>query len=64
MASVIEESVVNLFGGQAVTLEEIKKLESLVNNSEMNKNTFAQEIQANTGNALASGIGLYILGRP
>lgn len=63
MASVIEESVVNLFGGQAVTLEEIKKLESLVNNSEMNKNTFAQEIQANAGNALASGIGLYILGR-
>ena len=62
MASVIEESGINLFGGQPVSLENIDKLNAVVNCSELNKSSFAKDIQNNTGNALATGIGFYILG--
>ena len=63
MASTLQESGIDLFGSETLSLGEISKLESIVNCSEKNRMTFAEQVEANRSNQLAAGIGLCILGK-
>ncbi|MHC5060593.1 MAG: tetratricopeptide repeat protein [Planctomycetota bacterium] len=57
------EAKIELFGGKLPGLDELKKLSSYVNSSEINKLAFAKEIKSHLDNNLAAGVGLAILGR-
>ncbi len=62
------EPEINLFANELPSMDEIKKLSRLVNSSESNQIAFCEQVEANmsrTGQkaCLATGIGLYILGR-
>ena len=59
----IAEVKINLFGEELPGLDDLKKLSLYVNSSEINKIAFADEVNRNTDNTLAAGIGLAILGR-
>ena len=59
----IAEAEVDLFGAKIPDLEELKRLSSYVNSSEINKIAFADEVAKHLDNSLAAGIGLAILGR-
>lgn len=60
----IADAQVDLFGAQLPALEEIKKLSLYVNSSEMNRMEFAEQVEGQSKNKIAAGIGLFILGRP
>ena len=59
----IAEAEVDLFGARIPGLEELEKLSSYVNSSEINKIAFADEVGRHSDNLLAAGIGLAILGK-
>lgn len=59
----IAEIKVDLFGAELPGLDELKKLSLYVNSSEINKILFAEQVAEYLDNALATGIGLVILGR-
>ncbi len=62
MTSLLTETEINLFSTKLPSLDEISKLASLVNSSEYNQVQFAEEIESNSSNSLAAGIGLVIIG--
>jgi DNA-directed RNA polymerase subunit alpha len=62
------QSGINLFGEEALSMEQIKNLSEQVHSSEASRIAFAEQVEQNlskTGGkgCLATGIGLYILGR-
>jgi len=62
------EPEINLFADELPSMDEIKKLSEFVHSSESNQMVFSEQVEANmsrTGQkaCLATGIGLYILGR-
>jgi DNA-directed RNA polymerase subunit alpha len=64
----VTESEINLFGSNLPSLEQIKELSQLVHSSESDLLAFTEKVEENlTSNSkktcLASGIGLFILGR-
>jgi len=59
----IAEAEIDLFGSQLPSLDELKMLSALVNCSEVNKIAFAKQLEKHSAKALATGIGLFILGR-
>jgi DNA-directed RNA polymerase subunit alpha len=62
MAALIETDI-DLFGTELPTIEQIKALALVVNSSEINQLNFAEQIEQNSSNGLAAGIGLVILGK-
>jgi DNA-directed RNA polymerase subunit alpha len=59
---------VDLFADKLPTMEEIKKLSEFVHSSERNKIAFSEQVEANISKSghkicLATGIGLFIVGR-
>ena len=66
--STATESKNDLFGENLPSLDEIRKLSELVHSSESSQIKFREQVEANTGKTshkdfLATGIGLFILGR-
>jgi len=64
----VTESGIGLFADNLPSMEEIKALSEFAHSGEKNRNSFAEQVEANmskTGQkaSLALGIGLYILGR-
>jgi len=59
----IAEAEIDLFGAELPDFSGIKKLSDFVNSSETNQNAFAEQIEKNSKNGLAAGIGLFILGK-
>ena len=59
----IAEAEIDLFGTELPDFSGIKKLSDFVNSSETNQNAFAEQIEKNSKNDLATGIGLFILGK-
>ncbi len=59
----VGEAEVKLFGAKLPGLEELKRFCLYVNSSEINKLSFAGEVEKHLDNALGAGIGLVILGR-
>jgi len=62
------EPEINLFADELPSMDEITKLTRLVNSSESNQMAFYEQVEANMPKSgqtayLATGIGLYILGR-
>ena len=62
------QSGINLFGEEALSIEQIKKLSEQVHSSEASRLAFAEQVEQNIGKTggkgcLATGIGLFILGR-
>lgn len=58
----LTETEINLFSTELPTLDQIGELSLIVNNSEYNQVQFAEQIESNSSNALAAGIGLVIIG--
>ena len=56
------ETDIDLFGTELPTIDQIKELALVVNNSEINQLNFAEQTEQNSSNNLAAGIGLVILG--
>jgi len=68
MGRVTQECGIDLFADALPPLDKIKKLSEFVHSSEANMITFSEQLEANTAKtgqkaSLASGIGLFILGR-
>lgn len=57
------ETDIDLFGTELPTIEQIKELALVVNSSEINQLNFAEQIEQNSSNSLAAGIGLVILSK-
>jgi DNA-directed RNA polymerase subunit alpha len=62
------QNVIDLFGEEALSMEQIKKLSEQVHSSESGRLAFAAQVEQNIGKTggkgcLAVGIGLFILGR-
>ena len=62
MTSLLTETEINLFSKELPSLDEIGERASLVNSSEYNQLQFADQIESNSSNSLAAGIGLVIIG--
>lgn len=63
MSSIMEDAQIDLFGSEMPSFEQIRKLASLVNASNLNMAAFSEELEANGSRSKDSGkgIGLYIL---
>jgi len=61
--SPVTQSEVNLFGSELPSLDEIKKLGLIINSSERNRLEFIGQLEENSRNGLAVGIGHYIVGQ-
>lgn len=61
MATTLEDFGFDLFGSEGLTLGELQKLNTLVNNSEISKIAFGEQIEANKSKKLQAGIGLCML---
>ncbi len=58
----MQEAQVDLFGSETPSFEDLRKLSSLVNSSELKKAAFSQEME-DAKNSLGKGIGLCILAK-
>ncbi|MBW8015609.1 MAG: tetratricopeptide repeat protein [Planctomycetes bacterium] len=63
MVSTLEDFGIDLFGSEALSLGELRKLDTLINCSEKCKIDFAEHIEANKRKKLQAGIGLVMLGK-
>ena len=61
MASTLEDFGIDLFGSEDLSLGELRKLDTLVNSSEISKIAFGEQIDANSKKKLQAGIGLVML---
>ena len=59
----IAEAEINLFGKELPSVEQIRKLSRIVNSSQINRAQFAKKIESSEAEALAAGIGFFIIGR-
>lgn len=59
----LTEIEINLFSTELPSLEEIGELAAIVNSSEYNQLKFAEQIDSNSSNGLACGIGQVIIGQ-
>jgi len=62
MSSIMEKTQVDLFGSQIPSFEDLRKLSAIVNSSDLNKNSFSQELEDKKAN-LGKGIGLCMIAK-
>jgi DNA-directed RNA polymerase subunit alpha len=63
MVSTLEDFGIDLFGSEDLSLGELRKLDTLVNSSEISKIAFGEQIDANSKKKLQAGMGLTMIGQ-
>jgi DNA-directed RNA polymerase subunit alpha len=63
MATTLEDFGIDLFGSEDLSLGELRKLDTLVNSSEISKIAFGEQIEANSKQKLQAGMGMVMLGK-